>query len=169
VKIFIKEMAKSSFQKKYFNVMTPADARRVQEYHKEIHGVHGMIGSLDCSHFIWGNFPIVHHGQFQGKEGKPTVVVEAMADHTLYVWYAVFGSAGTLNDITIWDNNFLLHSICDGSFEELDFPFTIGGEQFDKLWVLVDGICPQLSRFVKPILVPLGDIEAMYSLWQEAK
>jgi hypothetical protein len=140
--------------------MTPPDAGRVEEYHKEVHGVHGMIGSLDCSHFVWGNCPVVHHGQFQGKEGKPTVLVEVM-DHILYVWHAVFGYAGTLNDITFWDNSFLLHSICDGS--------TIGGEEFDKLWMLVDGIYPQLSRFVKPISVPLGDVEAIYCLWQEAK
>jgi hypothetical protein len=107
-------MCKSSFQKKYFNIMTPADAKRVEEYHKKVHGVHGMIGSLDCSHFVWGNCPVAHHGQFQGKEGKPTLVVEAMADHTLYVWHAVFGYAGTLNDIIIWDNSFILHSICNG-------------------------------------------------------
>jgi hypothetical protein len=85
VKMFIKDMCNSSFWKKYFNVMTPADAKRVEEYHKEVHGVHGMIGSLDCSHFVWGNCPVAHHGQFQGKEGKPTLVVEAMVDHTLYV------------------------------------------------------------------------------------
>jgi hypothetical protein len=133
-------MCKSSFQKKYFNIMTPADAKRVEEYHKKVHGVHGMIGSLDCSHFVWGNCPVAHHGQFQGKEGKPTLVVEAMADHTFYVWHAVFGYAGTLNDITIQDNSFLLHSICDGSFEKYDFPFTIGGEQFEQLWMLVDEI-----------------------------
>jgi hypothetical protein len=169
VKMFIKEMTKSSFRTKYFSAMTAADAKRVEACHKEVHGVHGMIGSLDCSHFVWGNCPVAYHGQFQGKEGKPTVVVEAMADHTLYVWHAVFGYAGTLNDLTIWDNSFLLHSICDGSFEMLDFQFTIGGEEFDKLWMLVDGIYPQLSRFVKPISVPLGDIEALYSLWQEAK
>jgi hypothetical protein len=140
VKIFIKEMCNSSFWKKYFNVMTPADANRVEEYRREVHGVHGMIGSLDCSHFVWGNCPVAHHRQFQGKEGKPTLVVEAMADHTFYVWHAVFGYAGTLNDITIRDNSFLLHSICDGSFEKYDFPFTIGGEQFEQLWMLVDEI-----------------------------
>jgi hypothetical protein len=40
--------------------------------------------------------------------------VEAMADHTLCVWHAGFGYAGTLNDIIIWDNSFMLHSICNG-------------------------------------------------------
>jgi hypothetical protein len=34
------------------------------------------------------------------------VVVEAMADYNMYCWHAIFGYAGTLNNITIWDNSF---------------------------------------------------------------
>jgi len=47
--------------------------------------------------------------------------------------------------------------------------FTIGCEQFVQLWLLVDGIYPPLSRFVKPISGPIGDTEALFSLWQESK
>jgi hypothetical protein len=80
-----------------------------------------MLGSLDCSHFVWGSCPVAYHGQYQGKEGKPTLVVEVMVDHTLYTWHAVFGYCGTLNDVTIWDNSLLLQAMCDGSFEEINF------------------------------------------------
>ena len=45
----------------------------------------------------------------------------------------------------------LLQSICDGSFAENDFHFSIGGEMFGMLWMLVDGIYPPLARFVKPL------------------
>jgi hypothetical protein len=116
-----------------------------------------------------GNCPVAHHGQYQGKEGKPTFVVEAMVDYTLYAWHAVFGYCGTLNDVTIWDNSLLLQAMCDGTFDDIDFSFSIGGEDFQQLWMLVDGIYPPISRFVKPISVPLGDIEALFSLWQESK
>jgi hypothetical protein len=34
--------------------------------------------------------------------------------------------------------------------------------------MLVDGIYPPLSRFVKPLSVPIGDIKALFSLWQES-
>jgi hypothetical protein len=60
-------------------------------------------------------------------------------------------------------------AICDGSFEEMDFPFTITGEHFDQLYMLVDGIYPPMSRFVTPLSVPIGDSEALFSLWQESK
>jgi len=33
----------------------------------------------------------------------------------------------------------------------------------------VDGMYPPLSRFVKPVSVPIGDVEALFSMWQEAK
>ena len=79
-------------------------------------------------------------------------------DYTLYAWHAVSGYCGTLNDTTIWDNSLLLQAMCDGSFDEINFPFTTGGEVFQQLWMLVDGIYP-----------PLGNVEALFSLWQEAK
>jgi hypothetical protein len=105
-----------------------------------------LTGLLDCSHIVWGNCPVAHHGQYQGKEGKSMVVVEAMVDYSLYGWYAVFGYCGTLNDITIWDNSLLQQAMCNGSFEDIDFPFSIGGEMFQQLWMLGYGIYPPLSR-----------------------
>ena len=92
-----------------------------------------------------------------------------MTDHSLYVWHAVFCYCGTLNDITIWESSMLLQSICDGSFAENDFPFSIGGEMFNMLWMLVDGIYPPLGWFVKPLTVPIVDSKALSSLWQESK
>ncbi len=40
---------------------------------------------------------------------------------------------------------------------------------FHHFWMLVDGIYPSLARFVNPISVPLGKMEALFSMWQEAK
>jgi hypothetical protein len=128
-----------------------------------------MLSPLDCSHFAWGNCPVTYHGQYQGKEGKLTLVVEAMVDLSLYAWHAMFGFYGTLSDITIWDNSLLLQAMCNSSFEQIDFPFTIGGEQLLQLWLLAVGINPPLFRFVKPISVPNGTTEALFSLWQETK
>jgi hypothetical protein len=79
------------------------------------------------------------------------------------------GIVGHFKDVTIWDSSQLLQLICNGSIEENDFCFRIGREQFDKLWMLVDGIYPLIALFVKPLTVPIGDTEALLSLWQEAK
>jgi hypothetical protein len=50
VKIFCKEIMTSPFRQEYFRSMTKGDAKRVEALHAEVHGVRGMIGSLDCSH-----------------------------------------------------------------------------------------------------------------------
>jgi hypothetical protein len=47
----------------YFHLMTPADARHVEAMHFDWHGIHGMAGSLDCSHIGWDNCPVAHQGQ----------------------------------------------------------------------------------------------------------
>jgi hypothetical protein len=154
---------------KYLRKMSPADARKVEQMHYEVHGIHGMAYSIDCTHFHWGKCPMKYHGQYKGKEDGPTVVVEAGCDYQLWFWHCVFGYVGSMNDINIWDSSMLHKSLSDGSFEANDFTFEIGGKQFNKLWFLVDGIYPELSRFVKTISVPLNKWEALYSIWQEAK
>jgi hypothetical protein len=40
-------------QNKYFQKMSPSDAKWVERMHHEAHGIPEMVFSLDCSHF-WG-------------------------------------------------------------------------------------------------------------------
>jgi len=96
VKLFTSCIANSIFQKKFFSFFTPLDAKKVEASHYAKHGIHGLLGSLECSYFVWGDYPVARHGQYQKKEGRPTIVVEALADYNLYVWHAVFGYSGTL-------------------------------------------------------------------------
>jgi hypothetical protein len=56
----------------------------------------------------------------------------------------------------------------DGSFADVDFAFTINDKEFNHLWIMVDGIYPELSRFVKTISVPLSADHKKYAKWQEA-
>ena len=148
---------------KFLRRMTRADARRVSSLHEQIHGFLGMLGSLDCMHLPWKNCPKAYQGQFMnGKKGFPTIVLEAMADYNLWFWHVAFGFPGSLNDINIWDNSPLHKSFVDGTFAFVDFEFEIGGRVFNKLWVLVDGIYPQLSRFVQTLSVPNGSGQAEF-------
>ena len=58
---------------KYFQKMSPSDAKWVERMHHEAHGIPGMAFSLDCSHFLGVN--VLH--SYKGKESGPTVVIEA--------------------------------------------------------------------------------------------
>jgi len=68
-------------------------------------GFIAMIGSIDCMHWRWKNCPAALAGQYKGKEKKPTVVLEAWADQSLWIWHCNFGSPGSLNDINILDQS----------------------------------------------------------------
>jgi hypothetical protein len=150
--------------------MTRADARRVSSLHEAEHGVQGMLGSLDCMHIYWNNCPVAWQGLQTGKSKKPSIVLEAFADYNLWFWHHSFGWPGSLNDINIWDRSCLLKSFLDSSFAtNVDFEFEIGGTNvFSQLWLLVDGIYPELSRFVKTIQEPVGRKASKYAMWQES-
>jgi Plant transposon protein len=63
----------------------------------------------------------------------------------------------------------LLKLILDGSFSHLvDFPYDVGGKSFNQLWLLVDGIYPEVSCFVKTIDEPIDAPKGLYTRWQEA-
>jgi hypothetical protein len=153
---------------KFLRSMSPSDAKHVKAMHFHQHGVRDMAGSLDCSHVLWKNCPVAHHGQFKGKEELPTVIMEVACDYQLFAWYAVVGYAGTFNDISVWDNSLLHCSLIDGSFSRNDFEFEIAGTTFSFLYFLVDGIYPLLSRFVRPINVLTGKDECFFTAWQES-
>ena len=120
---------------------------RVLALHKAVLGIIGMLGSLDCMHVPWKNCPKVWQGQFVcGKIGHPTIVLEGLADYNLWFWHAAFGFPGSMNSINIWDSSPLHKAYVIGTFASIDFEFYIAGMRFSKLWVLVDGIYPQLAH-----------------------
>lgn len=159
------------YEEEYFRTPTTADLKSLQALHKSKHGVEGLIGSLDCMHTHWNKCPVAWHGSFQGKEGHPTIVLEGVADYNLFFWYASYGYAGTLNDINIMRLSPLFDQFLDGSFESIErgvVPYQVSGDGFHRMYLLVDGIYPRMSRFVKGIKQPIGDQQRKYSKWQEA-
>ena len=155
---------------KYLRTMTREDAVRICELHLREFGVAGCLGCLDCMHVYWRTCPVAWQGQYKGKEEAPSIVLEAVADYTTWIWHAKFGFPGTLNDINIWDQSSLLREFLDGTFtDDIDFEFQIGEKTFDQLYFLVDGIYPDLSRFVKTLSVPITDEQKRYVQWQEGK
>ena len=123
---------------------------------------------LDCMHVHWKNCPITYQGAYQGKEKFSTLVLEAITDHNLWFWHAVFGFMGSCNDINILDVSPLHQQFLDGSHSKIDFEFTIDKWVFNKLFYLVDGIYPQLSHFMKTISIPIMKKEKIFAGWQEA-
>jgi hypothetical protein len=164
---------KKVYTKEYLRIPTAADLKAITNLHKKVHGVDGLLGSLDCTHTYWKNCPTAWQPSYKGKEHMPSVVLEAMCDYHLYFWHLSYGYPGALNDKIILSLSPLLDSMIDGTFDDLEkeagvVPFNIGDESFTKTFILVDGIYPSYSRFVKGIKHPSNPRDTKFTAWQEA-
>jgi hypothetical protein len=171
VKNFQEQMV-GLYLEEYLRVPTSQDIKNILRLHKSVHrGMDGMLGSLDCMHTYWDKCPVAWQGSFKsGAKKKPSIVLEAVADHNLWFWHASYGYAGTLNDINIINLSPLKEAFLDGSLEDLEkesVPFKIGEDEFHKIYLLVDGIYPKFSRFVKAFKQPSNDYEKALTSWQE--
>lgn len=79
-------------------------------------GFPGMLGSIDCCKCIWKNCPTAPHGQHKGKEGAPTLTMEAVADDRLRIWHMFLGMPGLNNDVNVFDASPLQNKIADGVY-----------------------------------------------------
>ncbi|XP_010450590.1 PREDICTED: uncharacterized protein LOC104770160 [Camelina sativa] len=79
------------FGDEYLRRPTPEDLQRLL-YVAEERGFPGMVGSIDCMHWVWKNCPTAWKGMYTRGSGKPTIVLEAVASYDLWIWHAFFGS-----------------------------------------------------------------------------
>lgn len=164
-------MLQKIYKEEYLRVPTQHDAKRVMKLHASRHKVQGMFASLDCMHVPWKNCPVAWQGNYQGAKGVPTLVLEAACDYHMWFWSACFGYAGTLNDKTILSLSELYDKLIDGTFLHIEaqcVPYKICDEEFNKMFILVDGIYPQWARFVKGFKEPVFESERKFSEWQES-
>lgn len=155
----------------YLRAPTPTDARRISKLHEEKHGVPGMFLSLDCMHVQWKNCPVGQQCHFKAskKNKLATVVLEGGVDWNCWFWHASSGHAGTNNDVNIWDMSDLQSTFLSPWWNQyVDFEFEIDGTRFHRLWCLVDGIYPALSRFVKTIPFAFDKEMDIFIKWQES-
>ncbi|XP_071687517.1 uncharacterized protein [Rutidosis leptorrhynchoides] len=66
----------------YLRKPTGDEVRRLHAKHSEMNGFPGMLGSLDCMHWAWKNYPVVWQGHYTRTihEG-PTIFLEAVASY----------------------------------------------------------------------------------------
>jgi hypothetical protein len=142
---------------------TAADLRVICALHQRVHGVSGMLGSLDCMLTKWKNCPMEWQGVFKGRaENKSmrTIVMEAVCDYYLWFWHVCYGNPGSMNDSNVLDTSPLLEMLLNRSYvlkveqESGVVPFyMIPGEDrpFHKTFLLVDGAYPKYCRFVRTV------------------
>jgi hypothetical protein len=81
LKRFVK-VVKEIFETQYLRYPTKEDIER-QLKTDETRGFPIMFASLDCMHYHWKNCPIAWQKQFQGKDDKRSIILEAIANKSL--------------------------------------------------------------------------------------
>ncbi|XP_076956462.1 uncharacterized protein LOC143631656 [Bidens hawaiensis] len=138
---------------KYLRRPTKDDINQLVEEHSTVHGFPGMLGSIDCMHWAWRNCPTAWKGQYtRGDRGHPTIMLEAVASHDLWIWHAFFRVAGSNNDISVLNQSPLFNQILEGTARECNF--TVNGNVYTKEYYLVDGIYPKWTTLVKSFQHP---------------
>lgn len=77
-------------------------------------GFPGMLGSLDCMHWAWKNCPTSWAGQYSGRGGSPSIILEAVASYDTWIWHAYFGLPGSNNDIDVLHSSNLFANLTEG-------------------------------------------------------
>ncbi len=173
-RVFIETIQKI-YGDEYLRTPTASDLKAICTLHRRVHGVSGMIGSLDCMLTKWKNCPMEWQGVFKGREkSMSTIVMEAVCDYNLWFWHVCYGNPGSMNDSNVLDTSPLLEMLLDRSFVQVEqeagvVPYYIPGEDlpFHKTFLLVDGAYPRYCRFVRTINPPITQQEKNFSRWQE--
>ncbi|XP_047961525.1 uncharacterized protein LOC125206295 [Salvia hispanica] len=112
-----------AFGDTYLRRPTADDCHRLMRMHEMVHGFPRMLGSIDCMHWQWKNCPTAWRGQFTSgyKGSHPTMILEAVADHRLWIGHAYFGVAGSNNDINVLNSSTLFADQCKGRGPAIEF------------------------------------------------
>ncbi|XP_047946465.1 uncharacterized protein LOC125192842 [Salvia hispanica] len=116
----------------------------------------------------WKNCPTAWRGQFtSGYKGSHlTMILEAVADHRLWIWHAYFGVAGSNNDINVPNSSNLLADQCRCRGPTIEF--TANGRRYHMRYYLANGIYPRWPVFVRTIICPMSDRTVLFAAKQEA-
>jgi hypothetical protein len=106
----------------------------------EARGWLGMLGSIDCMHWRWKNFPKAWHSFHCGKSRDPTIVLEAVASRDLWIWHCVFGLLGSLNDINVLHRSHLFAKLASGEAPACNYK--VNGHDYTMGYYLADNIYP---------------------------
>ncbi|XP_021771793.1 uncharacterized protein LOC110735927 [Chenopodium quinoa] len=100
----------AQFAIEYLRNPTSEDIQRLLR-EGEDRGFPGMLGSIDCMHWVWKNCPGGWKGMYQGRSEATTVILEAVASRDLWIWHAFFGTPGSCNDINVLQRSLVFNDI----------------------------------------------------------
>ena len=100
--------------------------RRILHQHERDFQISGLLGFLDCTHFLWHKCPHALKGMYTGRNMQPTLTLEALADSRNRIIYFNFPIPGALNDLSIIHNSQITRDYLKG---DMGTPYNLNGER----------------------------------------
>jgi len=113
-------------------------------------GLPGCLKSLDFSHWELSSCPKARAGTYQGRDGRRSIVMEAICDEETWIYHIFAGSPGSLNDINVLYQSPMNMDVVTRKWPPRGFSFPVNGSTCTLLYFLVDGIYPRFAFFVAP-------------------
>nr|GEZ40015.1 hypothetical protein [Tanacetum cinerariifolium] len=101
----------------------------------------------------------------QGRSGKPTIILDAVASYDLWIWHAFFGTPGSCNDINVLHRSPVFSDVLEGRAPKVSY--VVNGNQKNMACYLTDGIYPSWAAFVKSINSPQIRKHRLFAQHQE--
>jgi hypothetical protein len=156
----------NAFGSQYLRLPTADDLKRTEATYSKL-GLPGCIGAVDCASWQWGACPVAEQGLHRGKDGKPTLRLEAWCDDRLWIWSLFFGMPGSRNDINVMNASPLFQSIRAGTFPPARPATNVEGLNLTWYYFLVDAIYPRYRIFLTTYTRPENNKQKMFSKVQE--
>ncbi|XP_073016659.1 uncharacterized protein [Primulina eburnea] len=135
ITVAMQMLAYEVFAERYLRSPTSINIDRLLR-NGEKRGFPEMLGSLDCRHWRWKNFPTSWAGQYAGRSGSLTIILEAVANYDLWIWHAFFGMPGSNNDINVLEASNLFSNLAQGIAPPANY--FIAGKEYHQGYYLVD-------------------------------
>ncbi|XP_075521496.1 protein ANTAGONIST OF LIKE HETEROCHROMATIN PROTEIN 1-like [Primulina tabacum] len=153
------------FGDRYIRSPNAEDIQRILHIGKQC-GFPGMLGSLDCMHLKWKNCPTNWAGQYAGRSGKPTIILEAVTDYELWICHAYFDFPGSNNDINVLSKSHLFVNLANGVAPPANY--VIQEKKYTMGYYLANGIYTKWGTLVKKIHNPQGPKKKYFATRQES-
>jgi len=120
------EFIVDEFSPRFLRPPTTAEIGNILARNAE-RGFPGCLGSLDCSHWQWSACPKGRAGNYQGRDGQRSIMIEAICDEDTWIYHTFSGCPGSLNDINVLYQSPLYMDVITGKLPPRDCPFTLNG------------------------------------------
>jgi hypothetical protein len=104
-------------------------------------GFLGMFALLDYMHCRWKNCPIAWHNQFTNKNKHKLIILEAIANKFVWIWYVYFELPKCNNNLNLRDRTLLVTIFLQGPGTNNNL--IINGNFYQHFYLLADMIYPR--------------------------